>query len=254
MFGKLLSILRRGEVALGSWVTIPHTDITEMLSLAGFDWLLIDLEHAPIDIFQLEILLSAVKGEVTPLVRVPDNNPVYVKRVLDTGAAGVMVPLVDSREKAELAVKSAHYPPRGIRGVGPRRAARFGLEGEKYFEKAKEVIVVVQIETKRAVENIEEVLSTDGVTAFFIGPNDLSFSLGYRSWKEPKVKDAIRKVAKAGRELGVPGGMYCLDTEALRFALDNGFQLIALGSDYRFLMRGALRALEDAKKYFQLRL
>jgi len=247
MFGKLRDLLERGRVALGSWVTIANPDVAEMLSLAGFDWLLFDLEHGPIDIPLLEFMLSAVKGDATPLARVPDNQPVYVKRVLDVGAAGVMVPLVDSREKAELAVRSARYPPKGIRGVGPRRAAKFGLMRREYYELAEKVIVVVQIETREAVKNIREILSTEGLTAYFIGPNDLSFSMGYRSWKNEEVREAIRGISKVGRELGVPGGMYCAEREALEFALENELQLIALGSDYRFLMRGALSALEEAR-------
>jgi len=244
MFGRLKDILKRGGVALGAWVTIPHPEISEILSLLGFDWLLFDLEHAPIDVGQLEPMLSSVKGKAAPLVRVPDNDPAWIKRVLDLGVAGVMVPLVSSKESAELAVKAARYPPKGIRGVGARRAALFGLREREYYEEAdEEVIVIVQIETRESIKNAEAILSTEGVTAYFIGPNDLSFSLGLRSWRHPEVKEAIREVARIGKDLGVPGGMYCADEEALEFALQNDLQLLALGSDYRFLIRGAEEAL-----------
>lgn len=245
---KLLKMLREGEVALGAWVTIPHTDIPEMLSMAGFDWLLFDLEHGPIEVSQLESLLAAVKNGTTPLARVPDNNPVYIKRVLDVGVAGTIVPLVETREEAERAVRAARYPPKGIRGVGPRRAAGYGLRRTEYFQFAEDIMVVVQVETAKAVKNIREILSVKGVAAYFIGPNDLSFSFGYRSWKVPEVQKAITKVAEVGRKLGVPGGMYCSSADALEFAVRNGLQLLALGSDYRFLMRGAKEALGDAEK------
>ncbi|ABL79019.1 HpcH/HpaI aldolase family protein [Thermofilum pendens] len=248
MIGKLPRLLSEKRAALGAWVTIGNPEVPEMLSLLGFDWLLFDMEHAPLDFQLLEYMLIAVKNDATPLVRVPFNDPVYVKRVLDLGVAGILFPLVNKSEDAKLAVASTKYPPRGIRGVGPRRAASYGLRTNEYFEEAGKVLVVVQIETQEAVKNIEEILSTDGVDAFFIGPNDLSFSFGYRSWKEEAVRRAIERVADASRSLGVPGGMYCSDDESLEFALSLGFSLIALGSDYRFLVAGAKSRLEKAKK------
>lgn len=247
MFGKLPELLREHRVAFGSWVTIANPEVVEMLSLSGFDWLLFDMEHAPLDYQTLEYMLMAVKGNSTPLVRVPFNNPVYVKRVLDLGAAGILFPLVSGKEEAKLAVKSTRYPPEGIRGVGPRRAASYGLRTEDYYSLAKNVIVVVQIETQDAVKNIQEILSVDGVSAFFVGPNDLSFSYGCRSWKEEPVRKAIEKLATASKEAGVPGGMYCPDDESLKFALQLDFKLIALGSDYRFLMSGIKDRLKRAQ-------
>jgi len=245
---KLKTLLEQGKVAFGSWITIPHTDVSEMLSLAGFDWLLFDLEHSPYEVYHLEMMISSVKNDVSCLARVPDNQQFLIKRALDTGIDGVMVPLVSSKEDAILAVKSARYPPNGIRGVGPRRASFYGLKREEYFDRADEIMVIIQIETRKAVNNIEEILSVDGVSAFFIGPNDLSFSLGYRNWRNDEVKDTIRRLAKIGRKLGVPGGMYCSSTELLQFALENELQLLALGSDYRFLMKGALLTLEKARE------
>lgn len=241
-------LLKEGRVALGAWITIANPEVSEMLSLLGFDWLLFDLEHAPIDYQQLEYMLMGVRGEATPLVRVPFNDPVYVKRVLDLGVAGVLFPLINSRSDAELAVKSVRYPPEGIRGVGPRRAASYGLKTQEYFDHAGEILVIVQIETREAVERAEEILSVEGVSAFFVGPNDLSFSYGKRSWKDEEVRRAIERLSEVSRSTGVPGGMYCSDYESLEFALRSGFKLIALGSDYRFLVRGARERLEEARE------
>lgn len=248
MFGRLPQLLKEKKPAFGSWITIGNPEVAEMISLIGFDWLLIDLEHAPIDYQLLEHMLIGVKNGTTPLVRVPVNDPVYVKRVLDVGAAGVLFPHINSGDEAKLAVKSMKYPPKGIRGVGPRRAAGYGLKKKEYLEKADELIAVVQIETREAVENIEDILSTEGVDAFFIGPNDLSFSYGYRDWRADEVRRAIVRVAEASRDLGVPGGMYCWGEESLKFALDLGLVLIALGSDYKFLVSGATTVLDRAKR------
>ncbi|MEM1516173.1 MAG: aldolase/citrate lyase family protein [Thermofilum sp.] len=247
MIGRLPLLLREDKVALGSWVTIANPEVVEMLSLSGFDWLLFDMEHAPLDYQMLEYMLMAVRGDATPLVRVPFNDPVYVKRVLDLGVAGVLFPLISTPEDAKLAVKSTRYPPKGIRGVGPRRAASYGLKTEEYFDRADEVMVVVQIETQEAVKNIYDILSVEGVTAFFIGPNDLSFSYGKRGWKDDEVRLAIERAAEASKSTGVPGGMYCPDDDSLKFALQLGFKLVALGSDYRFLMAGIRDRLRRAR-------
>lgn len=251
MLGRLPEMLRKNKVSFGAWVTIVNPEVSEMLSLLGFDWLLFDLEHAPIDFQQLESMLIGVRGDTTPLVRVPFNDPVYVKRVLDLGIAGVLFPLINSKQDAMLAVKSVRYPPEGIRGVGPRRAASYGLRTEEYFEEAKNILVIVQIETREAVENAEEILSVEGVNAFFIGPNDLSFSYGKKSWKDEPVKSAIERMAEVSERTGVPGGMYCSDNDSLEFALKNGFKLVALGSDYRFLVSGARARLETARKMLE---
>lgn len=246
MFGRLPNLLKQGKVALGAWITIGNPEIPEMLSLLGFDWLLFDAEHAPLDYQLLEHMLMAVRGDATPLVRVPFNDPVYVKRVLDLGPAGILFPLVSTADDARKAVASTRYPPKGVRGVGPRRAASYGLKTEEYFERADEVLVVAQVETREAVENIHDILAVEGVNAFFIGPNDLSFSYGCRSWREEPVQKALEKVAEASRSSGVPGGMYCPDADSLRRALELDFKLIALGSDYRFLISGARSRLEQA--------
>ena len=247
MFGRLPKLLVEKKISLGAWLTIANPEVPEMLSLLGFDWLLFDVEHAPLDFQMLEYMLMAVRGDTTPIVRVPFNDPVYVKRVLDLGFAGILFPLINKAEDAKQAVASTRYPPKGIRGVGPRRAASYGLKTNEYYDNADKVLVIVQIETQEAVKNIEDILSVEGVNAFFIGPNDLSFSYGYRSWKEEIVRKAIEKVAEVSMSLGVPGGMYCPDDESLEFALKNGFKFIALGSDYRFLVAGARSRLEKAK-------
>lgn len=237
---------------MGSWVTICNPEVVEMLSLLGFSWLLFDMEHAPYDFQLLEYMLMAVRNDATPIIRVPFNDPVYVKRVLDLGAAGILFPLINNSQDAKLAVKSTRYPPNGIRGVGPRRAAFYGLKTREYYEKADEVIVILQVETREAVENIYDILSVEGVNAFFVGPNDLSFSYGYRTWKEEPVIEALERVSQASRDTNIPGGMYCPDDESLKYALSLGFKLIALGSDYRFLVSGARERLEKARGLLSL--
>ena len=247
---RVKRILREGKPAFGLLLGIPHPEVAEMLSLLGYDWLIIDMEHAPIDLERLELMAMAIRSPVVPLARVPSNDPIYVKRVLDTGVMGVMIPHVDDKEAAILAARSARYPPRGIRGVGPRRAARYGLARREYLEKADyEVMVIVQIESWEAVKNAEDILTVDGVDAYFVGPADLSTSMGFRGdWRRPEVLEAIERVAEVGRAHGVPGGTYCPNPRDVKWALGIGLRMLALGSDYRFLVNCAKLRLEEARR------
>lgn len=246
---RLKSLLREGKPAFGLFLTIGHAEVAEMLSLTGYDWLLVDMEHAPIEVATLEMMLIAVRPPVTPLVRVPVNDPAHIKVALDAGAMGVMVPHVDSAEEAKLAASYVRYPPKGVRGVGPRRAALYGLAKEEYLKRAdEEVMLIVQIESREAVGKVEEILGVEGVDAYFIGPADLSASLGVTGGlRSPEVVRAVEKIASVGEAQGVPGGIYCASRSDVELALRLGLKMLALGSDYRLLVEGARRRLEEAK-------
>jgi len=245
----LKSLLKEGKPAFGIFLTIGHAEVAEMMSLVGFDWLLIDMEHAPIDAATLEVMAMAVKPPVTPLVRVPVNDPAYIKVALDAGVMGVMVPHVDNAEEAKQAASYVRYPPKGTRGVGPRRAALYGLAREEYMKiAAEDVMLIVQIESREAVENAEEILSVEGVDAYFIGPADLSASLGVTGGlRNSEIVRAVERVASVGEAQGVPGGIYCASRSDLKLALRLGLRMLALGSDYRILVEGAKGRLEEAK-------
>ncbi|MCD6357955.1 MAG: hypothetical protein J7L75_05210 [Thermoproteales archaeon] len=245
---RLKALLRERKPAFGLFLTIGHAEVAEMMSLVGYDWLLIDMEHAPIDVATLGNMVIAIKPPTTPLVRVPVNDPAYIKVALDAGVMGVMVPHVDRADEAKLAASYVRYPPKGVRGVGPRRAALYGLAREEYMKVAEDVMLIVQIESREAVDNAEDILSVEGVDAYFIGPADLSASLGVTGGlRNPEVVRAVERVASVGEAQGVPGGIYCASRSDLELALRLGLRMLALGSDYRLLVEGAKRRLEEAR-------
>ena len=173
--------IRRNELTLGSWITIGHPVVAEIMAESGFDWLTIDLEHSAIDISHMQVIFQAIRGtEAIPLVRVGENNASLIKRAMDAGAYGVIVPMVNTRDSAERAVSAVKYPPMGTRGVGLSRAQGYGYEFDDYKESINEnSIVIAQIEHIQAIENLEEILNVPGIDASIIGPYDLSGSLGY---------------------------------------------------------------------------
>jgi len=236
--------LARNQLTLGSWVTIGNPDVAEIMAWAGFDWIIFDMEHGPLEIPVVETLAQAVTGApALPIVRVPWNDPVYVKRVLDLGISGVMIPYVNDRDEAVQAVASAKYPPAGIRGVNPRRASRFGIEWDEYLRRADdEVLVAVQIETTKAVKNVEEILSVAGVDVVFVGPLDLSFSAGHPGkTTDPDIQALIKRVAEAALSAGITCGIHSPAELIGRYA-DMGFKFIATGADTEFLVTAARQA------------
>ncbi|ABO08842.1 HpcH/HpaI aldolase family protein [Pyrobaculum calidifontis] len=227
----------------GVWITIPHPEVVEILSNLPFDWFMFDMEHAPITVEKLETMLMPLRGsDIVPLARVPWNDPVEIKRVLDLGVAGVLVPWVNTREEAERAVKAVRYPPWGIRGVGPRRSVMYGFaDVVKYYKEWDEnYVLLVQVETAEAVENVEEIASVEGVTGLFVGPNDLSASLGaFRDFKNPKFTAALERVLAAAKSRGKLAGVMTYSPEEAARMVEMGFNFVALSHDVKYLVEGA---------------
>lgn len=239
--GGMRRLLREKRFTVGTWVTISDPDVTEALSRVGFDWFVIDMEHAPLTIKDAQRLLQPLIGSgVLPLVRVAWNDPVLIKLALDIGAEGLVVPWVNCREDAERAVKACRYPPRGIRGFGPRRASLYGLD-KTYGKRADDnLAVVVQIETEQAVENAQEILSVDGVDAFFVGPYDLSQSLGVPGdFEDERFRRSLDAVLEAGRRAGKVGGIWADDPRTAVERIRQGFRMISLAGDLAILLSGA---------------
>lgn len=233
--------LRRGEVTIGAWVNFGTPDSAEILAYMGLDWLVFDTEHGPWSIETVQRMIQATAGtEIVPLVRVAWNDVVMIKRALDIGAYGVVVPWVNNREQAEQAVRATRYAPQGIRGCGPRRVAKYGLEHREYVDAANDLVtVVVQVETQEAIDNLGEICSVDGVDAIFIGPSDLACSLGLGGDKRhPRNLQAIAKILAVGKEHGMPVGIYGLGPEYIEEHIRQGFQFVVLGSDMSFMMHG----------------
>jgi len=242
-------LLSKGEIGLGIWLTIRCTDVAELISHLGFDWVVLDMEHSPLCISDVQNLIQVIdETKTTPIVRVAWNDPVLVKLALDVGAHGILVPWVNTKEEAELAIKSVRYPPKGIRGYGPRRAAMYGLKTKEHLETAdKEVMLIIQIETAKAVENLEEILTVEGIDAVFIGPYDLATSYGFLGDpSQPQVQKAINTILEICKKFKKPAGIFASPTTATDY-IKRGFQFIAIGSDIGILMQTCKKILGEIK-------
>jgi len=232
--------LKANELTIGSWISLGNTAIAEIMANAGFDWLVVDMEHSAITLHEAQQLIQVIElSGVTPLVRVGENNHTIIKRVMDAGAHGVIVPMVNSAEDAIKAVSAVKYPPAGTRGVGLARAQGYGLDFKRYKDWVnKESIVIVQIEHINAIENVERILQVKGVDAGIIGPYDLSASMGHPGEYEIKeVKEAIKKFTDVCRKLNKVAGFHVVmpDHEEFKKKQDEGFNFLAFGLDTLFL-------------------
>ena len=233
--------LRRQELLLGTLVTLPCASIAEILSDSGFDWLFFDMEHAPFGLSDVQSMLQATSTEVAGLVRVPANDEVWVKRVLDLGADGIIVPQVMTRADAQRAVLAARYPPQGRRGVGVARAQRYGARLADYLATANDQIAtVIQIEHIDAVRAVDDIVTVDGVDAVLIGPFDLSGSLGKLGRiHDDDVREAIATVHAACQRHGITSGIFVpTAAEAVPY-IEQGFRLVTVGVDTILLGQAA---------------
>jgi len=250
---KVKQKIRNGELSLGSWIMMGHLAVAEIMAQAGFDWITVDMEHTDIDYRQLQTLLAAIRPYGPEVfVRVEDNNPVAIKRVLDCGAGGIIVPLVTSREEAERAVKAAKYPPGGIRGISLGRASDYGNNFDGYFKSInEEIVVLAQIEHIKAVEEIESIISVDGLDGVFLGPYDLSGSMGIvAQFDHPKMREARLKVKKAVLKAGKALGIHEVQpkAQAVQALCDEGFNFIACSIDTIFLSTATKKLVQDIRQ------
>lgn len=247
--------LRKNVPTIGTWITLAHPALAEMAARAGFDWVAVDLEHSSIGLRECEDLIRVIDlAGGTPLVRLTANDPDLIKRVMDSGARGIIVPSVSTEEEAQLAVEAVYYPPKGRRGVGLARAHGYGADFAGYLKRLeRETVVVAMIENAQGVENAERILGTPGVDAYFLGPYDLSASLGVNGkTSHPKVEKAISRVLKAAKRAGKPGGLHVVepDPAALRARLRQGFKFVAYSLETRVYdshMRAALKGLRTPR-------
>jgi len=245
------AISREGGTSFGIFQTVASAAISEILATCGFDWILVDMEHGMTGIETAGDLLAAIdRGGSTPLARVPSNDQTAIKRALDAGAMGVMIPMVNSREDAVNAVASCKYPPAGTRGMGPGRASLFGIRMGEYLAIAdSQVMVIAQAEHREAVEHIDEILSVPGIDVVFVGPFDLSCSMGLPGQvSHPDVEKAIETVLSAARRAGVTPGIFCMDAEGARRRAAQGFRFIAIGLESVFLDRAVSRELGSLRE------
>jgi 2-dehydro-3-deoxyglucarate aldolase/4-hydroxy-2-oxoheptanedioate aldolase len=251
---RLKRLLKAGKKTAGAWAQLCSPTSAEILCRAGFDWLLIDMEHSPADLQTLVAQLQAMGAYgVAPLVRAPWNDLVWIKRILDAGAYGVMIPSVNTREQAIAAVQACKYPPVGIRGIaGSPRAAGFGRDTSAYLKRANdEILVILQVETPQAIENLDAIGKVPGVDALFIGPMDLSTSMGHLgNPAHPEVQAAIATVEAKAKALGMPLGTISAGWEQAKMLYDRGYQLITLLSDVILLSKASAEALTKFREAF----
>jgi 2-keto-3-deoxy-L-rhamnonate aldolase RhmA len=245
--------LQGGEPAFGSWIMIGNLAVAEILAGVGFDWIAVDMEHTAIDYRTLQELLCGIERcGAEGLVRIENNDPVVIKRVLDCGARGIIVPQVNSREEAERAVSAALYPPAGIRGVALGRASEYGACFQEYFESFDDqVVVMAQVEHVQAVENIEAILSVDGLDGVFLGPYDLSCSMGIPAqFDHPRMTAARETVKQAARKTGKALGIHETrpEAQAVQRLLEEGFRFIGCSIDTVFLRSASRELLEEVRR------
>ena len=235
--------MKAGHKQAGYWLTLASAQATEIAAGAGFDWMLIDMEHTPNDIELVvdHLRAAAAGGPAEPAVRVPWNEPVLVKRLLDSGARSFMFPYVQNAAEARRAVEATRYPPHGIRGFsGSSRATHFGRIKDYAARAHEEICVMVQIETPEAVANISEISKVEGVDCIFIGPNDLAANMGFLAKASaPEVQDAIMKALKGIQAGPCCPGLLDYDQARAKKMFDAGFGVIAVGGDTSTLVKGA---------------
>ena len=231
---------------VGTIVTLPSPEIAEILCSAGFDWLFIDLEHSAMGIKDAQAILQTAGPQVPCVIRVPFNDETWIKKSLDIGASGIIVPQIQSEEEAAQAVRWCKYPPEGSRSVGIARAQGYGAHFKAYVDSANtETAVILQIEHINAIHNITSIVEIPGIDCLFIGPYDLSASMGKMGHvTDPEIRTAISEVKKCADAAGIPTGIFGTSPEAVRPYIDDGFTLIAINIDTMILGNAAKKIVD----------
>ena len=246
-----LSAWRAGGQTVGGWLSIGNAHTAETMANLGFDWLCVDLQHGMLSYEDLKYMLPAISTTDTiPIVRVPWNEPYEIMKALDAGAYGVIVPMGNNRAEAEQAVSACRYPPDGLRSFGPVRGAMYG--GRGYAEEANsQLACIAMIETAEGLENLDEIATTPGLDAIYIGPSDLSYALGLKpvgQFEEQVHIDAVAKILAACRSAGIGAGIHTGSLAYTKRYLEQGFNMITLGTDSAFMARLASKELAEAKQ------
>lgn len=244
--GKLRRKVKAREPLYGLWCTLEAPSISEIATTLGLDWICVDMEHGHLDWREVIEHVRAVRGSETAVfVRVPELQQSAVKRALDIGAHGVLLPLIRTRAELELGMRFGRYPIKGLRGVGGERAVKWGLAFREYLAAAdRQTLIIPLIETREAIENIDDLLAVPGLEMIFFGPADLSASYGHLGeWEGPGVAEKILKVRARAAKRGIGSGIMSLDPADASKRRDQGFNLIGLGSDTGMMIRSINSAL-----------
>jgi len=229
----------KNKLSIGSWITIGHPSIAEIMASANFDWLCVDMEHTVIDYFEAQQIITAIQGrQKEAYVRVGENNPRIIKRMLDAGADGIIIPMVNCVEDAIKARDSVYYPPIGKRGVGLARAQGYGFKFDEYYNQQQKTKLIVQIEHFKAIDELEKILSIDGIYGSFIGPYDLSGSIGKAGdFNDKNVINLLSEYEKISKKMNKSMGYHIIepDHKLLLDKIKSGYSIIAFSYDAYFL-------------------
>lgn len=242
--------LQGDEPLIGTMLTLPSTEVAEIVSSLGYDWVFIDAEHSALDISQIGLLLQSLAPGCSGVVRVPASDEAWIKRVLDLGVEGIIVPNVKTAAEAKRVVEMCHYPPAGTRSVGIARAHTYGLTFGRYMKTANDdLMVIIQLEHHEAFENIDEILQVPGFDAVFIGPYDYSASVGKTGKVEDEeVQREIARVNEKCRRKKIPAGIFGMNARAVNEYMLQGYMLITAGIDFLFLKETAEETLRTLRK------
>ena len=244
------SALKAGKPQVGTWLSTGSTFAARFMARVGFPWLTVDMEHSPIDWNEASLLFGAIADAgCVPLARVPQGEYALIKRTLDAGAMGIVVPMVNTAEQARIAIAAAKYPPTGNRSVGGGlHSLNFGASAGDYYRHANdEILVVLQTESPEGVKNAEEIYSLPGCDAIFVGPNDLQFQMRGPDGKDPSPEEhetMMQKVLEVGKRVGTPVGLHVQTLEDVERRIAQGWQFIALGSELKFMLNEATRLVK----------
>ncbi|GAB4162257.1 MAG: 2-dehydro-3-deoxyglucarate aldolase [Planctomycetaceae bacterium] len=243
--------LAAGEPQVGTWLSFGHVHATRLMARIGFPWLTLDMEHSPIDWYTAGLLFGAIADAgCVPLARVPRGDHDLIKRVLDAGAMGIVVPMVNTVEEAKIAIAAAKYPPEGNRSVGGGlHSLNFDASAGDYYAHANdEILVILQTESPEGVENAEAIYSLPGVDAIFVGPNDLKFQMRGPDGKDPEPEEheaMMQRVLAAGKKVGTPVGLHVQTPDQVRHRIEKGWQFIAIGSELKMMVTEAQSIVSD---------
>jgi 4-hydroxy-2-oxoheptanedioate aldolase len=247
---RLKTIWREGGPVVNGWLHVPSSFSAEVMAHAGWDSLTIDMQHGPVDYGSLVPMLQSISTtDTVPVVRVPWNDPGLIMRVLDAGCYAVICPMINTREEAEAFVGACRYPPEGYRSYGPYRATLYG--GQDYTDHANETVVTMaMIETRQALDNLDEILDVMGLDAVFFGPSDLGQSLGYgpgMDRDEPAVLKAMERVLATANQRGLISGIFTGSPEYASRMVEKGFRFVTISSDARLMASAAARVVAALK-------
>jgi 2-keto-3-deoxy-L-rhamnonate aldolase RhmA len=247
---SFLDRLRKGDLLLGTILTLPSPEIAEILSQAGFDWVFVDMEHTSLGMQDVQRILQAVGKEFPCLVRVPAMDEVWIKKVLESGPAGIIVPHVNTAGEIEKILRWSRYPPEGTRSAGISRAQGYGMNLQDYMSKSNQTLVVLpQVEHIEAVKNLESFVNIRGLSALFVGPYDLSGSVGkLGKVEDPEVQGMIQEVQSICSKAGMVTGIFGVDVGAVKSYIDIGYSLIAIGTDTSYLLESIQVTLQSLRK------